>query len=432
MKEIQLTSPEHAIDQEQLTSALQTWLESSSKKPQYVLLLPPDLTRMHSQAGLIVQLLYQMLSPACRVDIMPTLGTHLPMSQPEIQKMFGTEIPLDRFLAHDWRNDVVKIGTVPADYVTEISAGLVNYPIDIEINRGLIEGPGHGLKYDLIVSIGQVVPHEVAGMAGYYKNILVGSGGKDIINKSHFLGAVYGMERIMGRDNSPVHRIFDYARDHFLKDIPLQYILTVTSTAKGKNRIDGLFIGAERRIFEAAVRLSQKRNLTILEKPLSKVVVYLNPEEFKSTWLGNKAIYRTRMVMADGGELIIIAPGVRRFGEDEGIDRLIRKYGYVGSKRILELVTQEADLQNNLSVAAHLIHGSSEGRFKITYAPGQLTEKEIRQANYNYMSYEEAIEKYSPSLLLNGLNRLKDGAEIFYIDNPALGLWALAEKFRGN
>ncbi len=422
MKEINIQSDN--IEQKQLEFYLKTWLESLSTKPRKALLLPPDFTRFHSKAGLIVQLLYAMLSPNCQVDIMPALGTHVPMSIFEKQRMFGSEIPADHFFDHDWRNDIVRVGEVPADFIAEVSGGLVKYPIQVEINKRLFDP-----SYDQIISIGQVVPHEVVGMANYNKNIFVGCGGKDIINRSHFLGASYGMERMMGRADTPVRKVFNYAEEHFLSKLPLNYILTVTSTSKVETQLNGLFIGNNYQLFEAAVKFSQARNLDLLERPLKKVVVYIDPEEFKSTWLGNKAIYRTRMAIADGGELIIMAPGVKQFGEDQAIDALIRKYGYVGSKKVLQLVEQEPDLKNNLSAAAHLIHGSSEDRFHITYAVEDLTKDEIEKANFKYLPYHEAVRRYNPDLMENGFNRLKDGEEVFYISNPALGLWALKEKF---
>jgi nickel-dependent lactate racemase len=308
--------------------------------------------------------------------------------------------------------------------VVKVSEGLVKYPISVEINKRLLDP-----SYDLILSIGQVVPHEVVGMANYNKNVFVGCGGKDIINRSHFLGAAYGMERMMGRADTPVRQVFNYAEDKFLGKLPLQYILTVTTTSKGVTSLNGLFIGRNYRLFKEAAQLSQVKNLDLLAHPLKKVLVYLDPEEFKSTWLGNKAIYRTRMAIADQGELIILAPGVKQFGEDPTIDTLIRKYGYVGSERVLQLAAEEPDLQNNLSAAAHLIHGSSEGRFNITYAAGGLTGAEVEKANFKYRPYQEVIQKYNPEKLENGFNTLKDGEEIFYISNPALGLWALKEKF---
>ena len=234
-------------------------------------------------------------------------------------------VPYDKVIPHNWREDVVKIGEVPASYVSEVSEGLINDPLPVEINKRIIDS-----SYDLILSICQVVPHEVVGMATYTKNILVGCGGKDTINHSHILGAVFGMERIMGKDHSPVRKVFDYAQEHFLNNLPLVYILTVTTAKQDEVKIEGVFAGNTRRIFEEAVELSREKNLIWLDEPIQKAVVYLDPREFKSTWLGNKAIYRTRMAMADGGELIILAPGVRKFGEDDDIDKLIRKYGYKG------------------------------------------------------------------------------------------------------
>ena len=407
---------------------LRAWLAGLGRELKKVLLIPPDFTRYHSGAGVITQILYRMLAPDCQVDIMPALGTHLPLSETERTAMFG-EIPADRFFVHDWRKDLVQIGEVPSSRLSEFSGGLVDYPVKVEVNKRLIARTPAKKSYDLVVSIGQVVPHEVVGMANYNKNIFVGCGGKEIIDKSHFLGAVYGMERIMGRDYSPPRRLFDYAEEQFLGDMPLQYILTVTTAAAdGGIRLHGLFIGRERRVFEAAVRLSQEHNLILLDRPLPKVVVYLDPAEFKSTWLGNKAVYRLRMAVADGGELIIIAPGVRQFGEDKGIDRLIRKYGYVGRDRILELVEDEEDLRDNLSAAAHLIHGSSEGRFRVVYAPGGLKRDEIEQVNFAYMDLAEAENRYNPAALQEGFNTV-NGEEVYFVKNPGLGLWAERRLF---
>ncbi|MDD4622421.1 MAG: D-mannonate epimerase, partial [Kiritimatiellae bacterium] len=161
-----------------------------------------------------------------------------------------------------------------------------------------------------------------------------------------------------------------------------------------------------------------------------KCVVYLDPAEFKSTWLGNKAVYRTRMAMADGGELLILAPGVKEFGEDAQIDALIRKYGYFGTPKTLEAVKANADLQENLGAAAHLIHGSSEGRFGITYAPGHLTREEIEGAGFKYADVKAMMARYNPEMLKDGINVMPDGEEIFYISNPAIGLWSVRERFQ--
>lgn len=387
-----------------------------------VLILPPDYTRKYSYAGEITAMYYDVLKDTCQVDIMPALGTHEPMTREQAEAFFGEKIPYDKLIVHNWKTDVKKIGEIPADFVKSVSDGLVEEKIDVQVNKRLLDK-----SYDLIVSIGQVVPHEVVGMANYSKNIFVGCGGNSMINSSHMLGAFYGLERIMGRDFSPVRKVLDYAEENFIKDIPLLYVLTVTSNdEEGNTIVHGVYIGKERRSFEMAVSKSQKMNITKLKQPIKKAVVYLEPEEFRSTWLGNKAVYRTRMAMKTGGELIVLAPAVNKFGEDKENDRLIRKYGYVGRKRVLELVKTEEDLKNNLSVAAHLIHGSSDGEFSVTYCTKYLSKEEVESVGFDYMPYEDAVKLYNPKDLKDGFN-IVNGEEIYYISNPALGLWKSEE-----
>lgn len=405
------------LSSEEIRVALENALQDERPHLKKVLLLPPDYTRFHSDAGRITRLLYEMLHPACQVDILPALGTHVPMSREEWQQMYG-RIPYDQMIEHRWRDDVEKIGEVPASFVREVSEGLMDQPIPVEVNRRLLDR-----SYDLILSIGQVVPHEVAGMANQTKNVFVGCGGSRMINASHMLGAFYGMERIMGKDRTPVRQVFDYAWEHFAQELPIHFILTVTDAPGGEIINHGLFIGRERAAFEEAVKLAQQVNMTLVDKPIRKAVVYLDEVEFKSTWLGNKSVYRTRMAIADGGELIVLAPGVDKFGEDPAIDGLIRRFGYAGRETVLRLVKQEEALQKNLSAAAHLIHGSSDGRFRITYCTQHLTKEEVEGVHYGYLPYEEAVKRYNPKKLVYGFNILEDGEEVYYIPNPALGLW---------
>ncbi|MDX9946803.1 MAG: lactate racemase domain-containing protein [Bacteroidales bacterium] len=389
-----------------------------------VLALPPDFTRFHSRAGEITTLIHKYYKENL-TDILPALGTHSPMSPAEIAEMFRG-VPPELFRVHDWRNDVVTVGTVPGEFINEITEGKLSYSWPAQLNKLLVNG-----KHDLIISIGQVVPHEVVGMANYNKNLFVGTGGPEGINKSHFIGAVYGMERMMGKADTPVRRLLNYASDNFIKELPVIYIQTVIGRDDdGKLVIRGLFIGDDFEVFKLASELSIKVNFTVLDKPIKKAVVFLDPSEFKSTWLGNKSIYRTRMAMADNGELIILAPGLREFGEDKEIDRLIRKYGYRGTPATLKALDQNPELMENLSAAAHLIHGSSEGRFSITYCPGNLTKQEIESVNFKYASLETMMKKYDPAVLREGVNKMPDGEEIYYISNPAVGLWAAKDKLR--
>lgn len=392
-------------------------------KKQKVLAIPPDYTRYHSRAGILTTLSYEYFGSAL-TDVLPALGTHVGMADDEISHMFEG-VPKELFRVHDWRNDVVTLGQVPGSYVSEISEGRVTYDWPAQVNKMLVDG-GH----DLILSIGQVVPHEVIGMANYNKNIFVGTGGSEGINKSHFVGAAYGMERIMGRANNPVRKLLNYASDNFAKELPIIYVLTVVGKGEdGQLKTKGLYIGDDAEAFEMAAELSLKVNFEMVEKPLKKVVVYLDPSEFKSTWLGNKSIYRTRMAMADGAELIVLAPALKEFGEDKTIDKLIRKYGYCGTPDTLKAVEENEDLSSNLGAAAHLIHGSSEGRFSVTYCPGHLTKEEIESVYFKYAPLDEMMEKYNPDKLKDGFNTMPDGEEIFFISNPAVGLWAHKDRF---
>jgi hypothetical protein len=249
-----------------------------------------------------------------------------------------------------------------------------------------------------------------------------------MISSSHMLGAFWGAERLLGQDFSPVRKVFDYGEEQFLAKVPLIYILTVIAEVQGESTLIGLYIGRDRSLFEKAVSLSQKKNITRVDKPIKKAAAFLDPEEFKTTWVGNKAVYRSRMAMAEGGELYVLAPGVRKFGEDPDNDVLIRKYGYCGRKKVLEMVKstdpQYADLQANLSAAAHLIHGSPDGHFTVTYCAQHLTEAEVKQVGFNYMPYAEAAKKWESAKLREGWNTV-GGEEVYYIPNPALGLWSL-------
>jgi nickel-dependent lactate racemase len=420
-------SIETSLSAEDLKQGLFEALDKMGKKKK-VLAVPPDYTRLPSRSGELTEFAWQYYGEKL-TDILPALGTHTPMTDEQISHMYGST-PRNLFRVHDWRHDVITLGTVPSQYVKKVSEGAVDYDWPVQVNKLLEEG-----GFDLILSIGQVVPHEVAGMANYNKNIFVGTGGFEGINKSHFIGAAYGMEKMMGRADTPVRKIFNYASEHFAAHLPIVYVQTVVGLNKeGKLQTYGLFIGDDFSVFDKAAKLSLEANFEMVEKPLKKVIAWLDPTEFKSTWLGNKSVYRTRMALADDGELVVLAPALVEFGEDKEIDRLIRKYGYFGTPHTLKMVAENEDLRANLGAAAHLIHGSSEGRFSITYCPGKgeknLTRQEIESVGFNYADIDEMKAKYNPAKLKDGFNTMPDGEEIFYISNPAIGLWAYKDRFK--
>jgi len=389
-----------------------------------VLIVPPDQSRIHSRSGDLARYAWEYFGDRLQA-VLPALGTHAAMKPEQIARMFGA-IPQKLFRVHNWRTDVETLGEVPAEFIHEQSEGKLNYSWPAQVNRLVAHG-----GFDLILSIGQVVPHEVIGMANYNKNILVGTGGRESINRSHYLGAVYGMERIMGRAENPVRNVLNYAADRFLRHLPIVYVLTVIGRAADDGlAVRGLFIGDDAECFRRAAELSLKVNFETLDAPIRKAVVYLDPNEFHSTWLGNKAIYRTRMALADDAELVVLAPGVKEFGEDRAIDALIRKYGYRGTPVTLKAVDANADLANDLGAAAHLIHGSSEGRFTIRWCPGHLSREEIEGVGFEFGDLETMLTRYNPQMLRYGNNRV-DGEEVFFIPNPGLGLWAYRGKLLG-
>ena len=387
-----------------------------------VLAVPPDQSREHSRAGELTRYAWEHYGDKLKA-VLPALGTHTPMRAGQIAHMFGN-MPQDLFRAHNWRTEIETLGELPASFIEEQSEGKLSYTWPAQVNKLISRG-----GFDLILSIGQVVPHEVIGMANHSKNILVGTGGREGINRSHYLGAVYGMERIMGRAINPVRNVLNRACDEFLRQVPIVYVQTVVGRAKdGGLAVRGLYIGDDLQCFLEAAELSLKVNFEMLDKPIKKAVVYLDPQEFHSTWIGNKAIYRTRMALADGAELIVLGPGVKEFGEDKGIDAMIRKYGYHGTPATLKAVNENADLAANLSAAAHLIHGSSEGRFRIVWCPANLSREEIEGVGFAYGELQAMTKKYNPEKLRDGWNQV-NGEEIFFVANPGLGLWAHRSRF---
>ena len=424
-----------------------------------VIALPPDITRFHSKAGFFTCIAERLLSGSASGNqlgaVLPALGTHMAMTEAELDKMFPG-IPHNKFLVHDWRNGVTELGRLEAGWVEKTCAGAVRYDWPVQVNKLLMKDGSDSGNFSMILSIGQVVPHEVAGMANHAKNIFVGTGGKEAIDKSHFAGAAYGMEKMMGKTDTPVRKMFDEGLRRYANKLPpVLWVLTVVSArsdieaeaarlkrqaqkSRGSLAVRGLFIGFGRECFEKAAGLAREVNVDVMDEPVGKAVVYLDPGEFRTTWLGNKAVYRTRMAIADSGELLILAPGLERFGEDPGIDTLIRKYGYRPSREITAKVADNAELSASLSAAAHLIHGSSEGRFTVRYCTAlnpspegkpRVTQKEIESVGYEWGDLSEAQSRYDINKLNTGWNTLPDGERIFFVPNPALGLWAEKNRF---
>lgn len=420
---------EKNLSKEELLQLTRRFAEEAKKRicssPRRVLLLPPDITRAHSGAGFITECLYHYFAPEAEVQVIPTLGQHVPHTPEQNRWMFGS-IPEENIHKHDWRSGSKVIGVVPAEFVRTISNGRADWPIPVSVNKMLVEE-----TWDLILNVGHVVPHEVLGFANHNKNYFIGLGGKDMICASHLMAACCGIENNLGVLTTPLRACFNKAEQEFLGHLPDAYFQVVMAyDQQGQLNHSGVYAGDSVETYLAAAKASQKQNITVVP-PLKKVVAVMQGDEFYSTWVANKAVYRTRKAMADGGELLIIAPGLERFGEQPEIDALIRKYGYSGTENIMKRYREagEQDDLKDLAVGtAHLIHGSSEGRFQITYAPGHLTEADLKQVGFGYADYEQTIRRYPIDKLKNGFNTMPDGEEIYFISTPSAGLWSTAER----
>jgi nickel-dependent lactate racemase len=415
-------SPSHRIDARRAGELLDELIGRLGRLRR-VLLVPPDYSRVESWAGPLTTMLYEKLSSSAEVRILPAVGTHRPMTRSALQAMFPGA-PSGAFLKHRFRTDVVRLGEVPGEFVREASEGAVEYPVPIEVSRWLAEA-----EWDRIFSIGQLVPHEVIGVANHVKNILVGTGGAETIHKTHYLGAVYGMERIMGRARTPVRAVLQEGMDRFASHLPITYVLTVRGPGEEGVVTRGLYAGDGVDCFELGAELCRRVNIENLDRVPRKIVVWLDPDKYASTWLGNKAVYRTRMAVADGGEIVVLAPGVHAFGEDRRIDRWIRKFGYCGTAAVVRAVREHHGLAANLSAAAHLIHGSTEGRFSVVYCPGGLTREEVEGVGYHYAEPGDMLARYDPDRLEDGWN-VVDGEEVFFVRRPGQGLWTSPARDR--
>ena len=416
-----------SLSREQIQAVAQKTLDEARSRLKVdfrrVLLLPPDLTRAHSGAGALTEMLYKLLPKSCDTHVIPTLGQHVPHTPAENKWMFG-DIPNERIHAHDWRNGVTHVGTVPASVVKEYTAGKVDWDIPIDLNSMLMDQ-----KWDLIINVGHVVPHEVLGFANHNKNYFIGLGGKETICTSHMASATWGIENNLGNLITPTRAIFNWAEDKFLGRLPDCYVqIVLNRDAQNKLVTTGIYVGDDLETYLQAARASKRQNITVFEEPVKKIVAVMQADEFRSTWVANKAVYRTRMAIADGGELLIVAPGLERFGEQADVDALIRKYGYCDTPTCLKLYKQNKDMQDLAHGTAHLMHGTAEGRFTIRYAPAKLSKAEIEGVKFAHADLAETLERYNPKTMKEGWNTMPDGENVYFISTPSAGLWATRSR----
>ena len=395
-----------------------------------VLLVPPDQTRAFARAGELTWRLERGLQQrGCEVAILPALGTHRAMDDDDARLLFGGQRDARGLLVHDWRDGVAELGRLRADEVAALSGGLLDSEVVVEVASALLG------DWDVVISLGQVVPHEVAGLAGYTKNLVVGLGGTSFIGASHLLGALVGIETLMGELANPVRDLVDTAFDRMVAPrLDVLFVLTVVEDGPQGETLRAVLSGrggtgrSGAAAFRQAAALSRRRNITVVDKPWGRASCWLDAREYRSTWLGNKAVYRARCALATGAELIVLAPGVERFGEDPEIDRLIRRHGYVGRDAVLAAAADDAELRASPGTMAHLIHGSSEGRFSVTYCTdpdgGGLTPEELGGVGYGWRPFGDELARLGVDATTpTGPAVDARGERFAHVAQPALGLW---------
>ncbi len=424
-------------------------------KKQTILVIPPDISRLHSAAGELTARLYASWSPYATIKIMPALGTHRRMTPDELRSMFGPQIPLRDYLYHDWRWGVVRAHTLGArelvrllgtdrneedgesgesgDSSVRLRGTTRTGQLHVYINHHIMSR-----RYTRIVSIGQVAPHEVVGMSNHVKNLVIGCGGKQVIDFSHYYSAKIGMANLIGTPNTPIRTLLNAIYDASLAHLPVHFAMTVmTEELDGIFRPYALCIGDDTECFDAAAAASTEANIIPEPRCYDLVVAYLPRRQYRSLWLANKAIYRLSDIVATGGELLIIAPGVDRVAEDDAFgDLIVRHGGYMGSAAVERELNQSGrrrrgrhSLSANLAVAAHLIHGSPEERYKVTYATDSLSPELLQRLGYQHRTLA-SINAYRPFRRPVGGCTNALGRDYYYVYNPGFRLWRCSSPDR--
>ncbi len=328
-------------------------------------------------------------------DALVAQGTHVPMTDEEKRSKIGANensVPgLGHVYDHQWNvpEELVTIGELSAARVTELTGGLITKAVPVNLNRRL--GPG---VYDTVLIFSATVPHEVAGFAGGAKYLFPGVAGPDLTHATHWLGALAGIENVIGRVETPTRHMIEAAADFVAAQI-ITLNSVITREEDNRLRTHALFAGDFRGAFRRAAEVSREVHIKYTGRKYQRVVALLD-EHYDELWVGGKASYKLGGIIEAGGELIIYAPHLRSISETHG--RLIEKYGYAPLDRVREMVALSTELQNNLAVAAHLAHVSYAGqrddsgrvvpRYRITMASA-LDEETCRRVHLGFMDHRK-------------------------------------------
>jgi lactate racemase len=374
-----------------------------------VLVLTPDATRSCPLPRMITAVKEVIGRRAKRLDFMVALGSHHPLAEEQILKLYGIshernalEFGNSSFLNHRWDvpDTLTKIGTIPEEEIERITGGLFREAVDVDINRGIFD-------YDLLLILGPVFPHEVVGISGGSKYLFPGISGGDFLHFFHWLGAVISCWKIIGRKNTPVREVVNRAAE--MVSVPRHCLCMVVghddvaepregAAADTRGRLAGLFAGTPAEAWSRAADLSQQMHIVYKDRPFHTVLGRA-PEMYDELWVGGKVMYKLEPIVADGGRLIIYAPHLKEVSSTWG--RFLEQTGYHVAEYFLEQWDRFRDVPRG--VLAHAVHvkglgsyrdGVEKPRIEVVLATG-ISKQMCGKLNLGYMNPADVrIEEY--------------------------------------
>ncbi|MBE7462816.1 MAG: DUF2088 domain-containing protein [Planctomycetes bacterium] len=375
--------PDRVLPDFDVRKVLAQSFSAANLEGQRVLVLVPDGTRSGPQ-GLFFRLIYELLAPRVKaLDFLIALGTHQPMKEDAICKRWGvtpeelkTKFAKARIFNHEWQKPetFVTAGTLDRAEIARLSGGRLEHDVPVRLNKMLFE-------YDRVIVCGPVFPHEVAGYSGGTKYFFPGVSGPEVINTTHWIGALITCFHTIGIKQTPVRDVIDRAASFITT--PKLFICYVTS----HDHLHGVYVSEDTAAWSAAAELSSQVHVKYLVKPYKQVLAVM-PEMYDDIWVAGKGMYKLEPIVADGGELIIYAPHIDEISYTHG--KVLDEIGY----HTKEYFVQQWEKFRNYpwGTLAHSTHVKGMGGYKdgietprvtVTLAT-RIPESRVRKVNLNY------------------------------------------------
>jgi nickel-dependent lactate racemase len=383
-------STTNVLQAEEARQLIAQSLNALSLDGKRVLVIIPDGTRT-APTPLMFRLLFEQIGRrVAQLDYLIALGTHPPMSEEAIEKLVGVsaEERKDRYpnvhiYNHRWDRpeSLQTIGVISRDEVAAITGGLLSQEIPVRLNRLILD-------YDQIVICGPVFPHEVVGFSGGAKYFFPGIAGADIINATHWLGALVTSMKTIGVKDTPVRRVIHRAAEFVTRPT-----ICIAEVLKGAD-LHGLYIGSYLEAWSAAADLSAALNVVLVPHAFHRVLS-MPSEMYDDLWTAAKAMYKTEPAISAGGEVIIYAPHLKEISYTHG--KLIDEVGYHVKEYFMKQWDKFKDVPG--TIKAHSTHVKGGGtydlathvetpRIQVTLATG-IPEERCRRVNLGYADYKK-------------------------------------------